>query len=165
MAYHSRGRDRTAEAAASVLGFAAVVAGAVADPRLTRIVAVAIVRAPEIGVAGTTQGLIEFVDLYPTLMDLLGLEGPDHLEGASFRHLLEDPGAPGKQAVFPRWKNADVVKTERYALTTWTNKDGRVIGEMMFDHETDRDENINVVDDPDYGVPYTDLKKTLDLAK
>ena len=38
----------------------------------------------------------------------------------------------------------EVVKTGRYALTTWSDwQQGQSIAEMMFDHEIDRDEIEN----------------------
>lgn len=122
---------------------------------------VAVVRAPGFDTTGTTGGLIEFVDIYPTLIDLLGLEAPGHLQGQSFAPLLADVSAPGKQAVFPRWKNADVVKTERYALTTWSNPQGKILAEMMFDHDADRDETVNIVQDTDHALPMRDLRELL----
>ena len=122
---------------------------------------VAIVRVPGTAETGTARGLVEFVDIYPTLVDLLGLEPPKHLQGQSVAALLADTDAPGKEAVFPRWKNADVVKTERYALTMWTNAQGRILAEMMFDHNTDRDETVNIVQDTDHALPRRELQHRL----
>ncbi len=110
---------------------------------------------------GIAEGLVEFVDIYPTLVELTGLEPPAHLQGKSFVPLLADTSAPGKRAVFPRWKNADVAKTERYALTAWSNSQGKVLAEMMFDHDTDRDETVNIVQDTDYALPKRELKSLL----
>jgi len=65
-----------------------------------------IVRTPEMSseIKGSmAHGLVESVDIYPTLTELAGLETPDHAHGSSFRAQLDDPGKPGKQAVFPRW--------------------------------------------------------------
>ncbi len=122
---------------------------------------VAIVRVPEIGETGVAKGLVELVDIYPTLVELLGLDPPGHLQGDSFAVLLRNVSAPGKQAVFPRWKNADIVKTERYALTRWSNEQGKVTVEMMFDHNVDRDETVNVVDDSNYALPRRELQNLL----
>jgi arylsulfatase A-like enzyme len=122
---------------------------------------VAMVRAPGLGAKGRAEGLIEFVDIYPTLIDLLNLEPPGHLQGESFRPLLADPAAPGKKAVFPRWKHADVVKTSEYALTTWSNPQGDVLAEMMFDHETDRDETMNIAEDKQYELQKGELELLL----
>jgi arylsulfatase A-like enzyme len=122
---------------------------------------VAVMRAPGFDSTGTTQGLVELVDIYPTLLELLGVEPPGHLQGQSFVPLLADIAAPGKEAVFPRWKNADVVKTERYALTTWSDRQGQPIAEMMFDHEIDRDEIENVAPKGNLSLTKQELRALL----
>ncbi len=50
-----------------------------------------------------TQGLVEFVDVYPTLCELAGLPVPAALEGRSFAAQLADPSAPGKAAAFSQF--------------------------------------------------------------
>ncbi|GAB5561407.1 MAG: sulfatase [Synoicihabitans sp.] len=53
-----------------------------------------------------TPALVELVDLYPTLCDLAGLDLPDHLEGTSFRPVLENPERKWKPAAFSQFPNA-----------------------------------------------------------
>jgi arylsulfatase A-like enzyme len=120
-----------------------------------------IVRAPGVGKSGMAKGLVELVDVYPTLVALLDLPAPLHLQGDSFVNLLEDATASGKPAVFPRWKNADVVKTNQYAMTTWSNREGRVVAEMMFDHTVDRDETVNVAQDGTHRLQKRNLEGLL----
>lgn len=110
----------------------------------------AIVRAPGQPKTGISTGLVEFVDIYPTLAALLDITPPEHLQGDSFVAQILDPDAPGKAAVFPRWKTGEVVKTDSFSMTTWYDDAGEVRERMLFDHEGDRDETRNLVTDPDY---------------
>jgi len=40
------------------------------------------------------------------------------------------------------------VKTDRYRYTRWKDGQGQQIGRMLFDHQTDPDENVNIVEAP-----------------
>ena len=108
-----------------------------------------IIRAP--GVApGHTQALVEFVDLYPTLMEMLGMVAAANLHGRSFANVLSDPNAPGKSAVYLRWLDAEAVKTPDFALSEWFDEQGEVTARMLYDHRNDRDETINLAEEPEY---------------
>ncbi len=56
-------------------------------------------------VAGSrAPGLVECVDMYPTLVELCGLEPPpQELEGLSFAPVVDDPAVPWKHATFAVW--------------------------------------------------------------
>ena len=108
------------------------------------------------------NGLVESVDIYPTLTELAGLDTPDHVQGQSFRKLLDDPSLPGKQAVFPRWKNADSIRTDRYFYTEWRNDAGNVIARMLYDHQNDPSETVNVAESPVYAEAVEELSTQLD---
>jgi len=103
-----------------------------------------------------TDALVEFVDVYPTLSDLAGLPLPGHLEGTSFRPLLDDPQRPWKTAAFsqyPRLKAGVMgysMRTDRYRLTLWVDfKDPtKVAVTELYDHQTDPQENTNIAGDP-----------------
>ena len=51
----------------------------------------------------TTDALVELVDIYPTLVDLAGLKTPNHVEGTSFKPLLNNPKTEWKTAVFSQF--------------------------------------------------------------
>ena len=110
---------------------------------------------PNNKVSGNSNGLVEFVDIYSTLVDLLNIDPPPQLQGSSFVKLLHDLQAPGKEAVYPRWQKGEVIKTEKYAMTEWYGSNGGVRARMLYDHRSDRDENNNLADNPIY-------KKTID---
>ncbi|WP_111706194.1 sulfatase [Lutibacter citreus] len=50
-----------------------------------------------------TNALVELVDMYPTLCDLAGIEFPKHIEGQSFKPLLEKPNREWKKAAFTQF--------------------------------------------------------------
>ena len=52
---------------------------------------------------GSSEALVELIDMYPTLCELAGLPLPEHLEGTSFVPLLERRGRPWKSAVFSQF--------------------------------------------------------------
>ena len=51
------------------------------------------------------NGLVELVDLYPTLCDLAGLSKPKHLAGRSLVSLLDNPNADGKGFAVSQFPN------------------------------------------------------------
>ena len=100
-----------------------------------------------------SRGLVEFVDIYPTLCELAGLPVPEHVEGASFARLLDTPDAVWKTAVFSQYPRQRQVmgysmRTDRYRFTRWLKKDGTETARELYDHQADPLENENVVDDP-----------------
>ncbi len=97
-----------------------------------------------------TVALVEFIDLYPTICDLAGIEKPAHLEGTSFVPLLDNPSKDWKKAVFGRYRAGDSIRTARYLYTEWTNADGEMVARMLYDHKVDPDENNNVAGHPEY---------------
>ena len=110
-----------------------------------------------------TRALTEFVDIYPSLCEMCGLEKPDHLEGHSFVPLLKNPELAWKKAAFSIWVakkyrydfDAQVIgyamKTDRYRYIEWKHtKSGKVKARELYDHHIDSQENSNVIDDPKY---------------
>ena len=131
-----------------------------------------IVAAPGKQRAGArAEGLVEFVDIYPTLCELAGLGAPEGLEGTSFAPLLREPDRPWKSAAFSQWpKNipgvgegmGHSVRTDRYRLTEWTvpGKEYRAV--ELYDYETDPGETVNVANDPAHAEA---VRKTLSILR
>ena len=53
----------------------------------------------------SANGLVELVDLYPTLCDLAGISQPKHLAGRSLVSLLDNPNAEGKEFAVSQFPN------------------------------------------------------------
>ena len=53
----------------------------------------------------SANGLVELVDLYPTLCDLAGLSKPKHLSGTSLAPLLQKPNLKGKEFAVSQFPN------------------------------------------------------------
>jgi len=94
------------------------------------------------------HGLVETVDLVPTLADLCGLAPPDGLAGTSLVPLLENADGPGKAeacSFHPRGNlMGRTLRTLRYRLVHWTNRKGETAQVELYDHAIDPDENTNV---------------------
>lgn len=108
-----------------------------------------IVSVPGMKAAGKrADGLVEFVDIYPTLVELCGLSMPKGPQGQSFKPLLDDPSRTGKQAAFSWYPKGGflgkAMRTERYRYVEWTDKSGKVAHVELYDHEVDPQENENV---------------------
>jgi arylsulfatase A-like enzyme len=114
-----------------------------------------LISAPDMKAKGQrTHALTEFVDIYPTLCDLAGLEKPKHLEGRSAAPLLDNPKKPWKEAAYSQYPRGKVmgysVRTDGYRYTEW-----RIVGQKevksreLYDHKKDPAENVNVADAPE----------------
>ena len=103
-----------------------------------------IVRAPGIKGGRQTGGLTEFIDIYPSLCELAGLPLPDHLQGKSFAPLLKTPDLLWKPAAIGRFRNGDTIRTDRFRFTEYTEGKGTFISRMLYEHESDPGENVNV---------------------
>ena len=115
-----------------------------------------IIRAPGFKRGQRTKALVEFVDLYPTICELAGLQAPDHLQGKSLVPLMKNPSAKHKPAIFARYHGGETVRTARFQYSEWNGKNA-----MFYDHKVDPDENINQIENPNYAKAVQRLKGLL----
>jgi iduronate 2-sulfatase len=88
------------------------------------------------------------VDLYPTLAELCDLDAPDDLAGRSLVPMVNDATHSGKSCAYsfhPRGKlMGRTLRTDRYRIVHWTDKQGKTAQVELYDHQTDPDENENI---------------------
>ena len=90
--------------------------------------------------------MVEYVDIYPTLVDLCGLPDPGHLEGNSLVPLLGNQSVPTwKKQVESVWKNGFTYTSKEYAYTEWRSDTDTIEAQMLFDHIVDPQENKNLM--------------------
>jgi arylsulfatase A-like enzyme len=106
-----------------------------------------------------SDALVDLTDIYPTIVELLKLKLPEHqLAGGSLVPILKDPSLGGKSHVFLKNGQGFTVQTQEYSYTEFINGDNEVFSSMLYDHRTDRDENINVVDETSYSDAVSQLR-------
>lgn len=120
-----------------------------------------IVRAPGIDGGAKTAGLTEFIDIYPSLCDLAGIEKPAHLQGRSFVPLLHDPEMQWKTAAIGRFQTGDTIRTDQYRFTQYATKNGKPTARMLYDHAQDPLENVNLAETVDAANLVRSLGETL----
>ena len=126
-----------------------------------------IVSAPGARGAGrASRAMVEFVDLYPTLADLCGLDPPGDLEGVSLAPLLQDPGGSVKDGAFSQvqWEDriyGRTVRTDRFRYISWQGDGG---GEELYDHGADPREFTNLALDPAHGGALERMRAILDAG-
>ena len=109
-----------------------------------------IIHAPGKLSGASSQRLVEWIDIYPTLTELCGLPPAPGLDGTSVAPLLSDPRRPWKKAAYTmNWRGGDRfgrgLRTDRYRYTEWSEgKDGV----ELYDHQTDPHEWTNLAKSP-----------------
>ncbi len=116
------------------------------------------------------NALVELIDMYPTLVQLCGLEPPSGLEGRSFVPLLRKPDLPWKEAAFTTYHKrlpelgtgfGRAMRTDRYRFIEWSGpkSDKRVY--ELYDEQNDPLEKVNIADRPENAELVAKLTKQL----
>ena len=99
---------------------------------------------------GRAAGLVESVDLYPTLAELAALPAPAGADGRSFAATLRDPAAPTEDAVlhcFPRGERLGrALRTAQFRLVEWKAPGAAAESAVLelYDYENDPLETKNL---------------------
>jgi arylsulfatase A-like enzyme len=124
-----------------------------------------IISAPGMKKGVHTKSLVEFVDIYPTLCDLTGLQKPAYLEGTSLVPILKNPCAEVKKVAisqYPRGKKLGYdnkeefmgysIRTEKYRYTRWQKYENpnEIVARELYLHSDSRIAKENLALKPDY---------------
>jgi len=108
-----------------------------------------VVRVPGVSKAGTrSEGLVETIDLFPTLASLVGIIPPEGLDGVSLAAAITDGASPPDRPVFcdaltPRWGPGTefrMVRQGRHKVVRFRNAPP-----LAFDLEDDPGEQHNLL--------------------
>lgn len=125
-----------------------------------------VVRVPGKTRAGTTApGLVELVDLYPTLAELCGIELPEAIQGRSFVPILEDPTRTTRDDVYTvvtrGQKIGRSIRTKRWRYAEWGSG-----GETeLYDLDADRRELTNLATRPELRERVAQMARRLGEAR
>lgn len=105
---------------------------------------------------------VEFVDIYPTLVELCSTAMPPDLEGKSLAPLLDNPGAGWDKPAFTLVAREDwlgrAVRTERWCYAEWD--EGRR-GVELYDLRADPHERNNLAHNPANATTVAELGRLL----
>ncbi|MHC4355811.1 MAG: sulfatase [Planctomycetota bacterium] len=142
-----------------------------------------IVRVPGITDPGvTTEALIEYVDIYPTLAELAGLSAPNELDGRSLAGVLGNPRLAGREVVLSQFarpfKKSDPeimgysIRTNTHRYTRWIQWPSReILEEELYDYTFAGSvvrrrpfliEKENIIDNPNYIETRKQLSQKMD---
>jgi iduronate 2-sulfatase len=90
------------------------------------------------------KGLVEMVDIYPTMVELANQEIPKQVSGVSLSPILKDVDLTVRSSALTQYNNGYSIRTNRYRYTEWGEKGD--LGGELYDHESDPEELINIID-------------------
>ncbi len=101
-----------------------------------------IVKVPDQKKGKRIDQVVSSIDIYPTIVDLCGLQMPIKTDGKSLLPLLKNPLTKWDNISYGYFMNGISMRTERYRLTKYFRKAEPTI--ELYDHQTDPNETRNI---------------------
>ncbi|MDQ3814009.1 MAG: sulfatase [Armatimonadota bacterium] len=106
---------------------------------------------------GVCERTVDFMSIYPTLMDLCGIPTPKHVQGESIRALLADPKARWDKPALTTYRfNNHSVRSEGWRYIRYANDD-----EELYNERADPNEWKNLAGLKEYADKKAELAKFL----
>lgn len=123
-----------------------------------------IISSPGMGKGSISNNITEFVDIFPTICELVQLDPPALLEGESLAPVLKDPGLKIEDYAVSQYPRGDELmgysmRSEHYRLTLWFSgkfRDGKTAGEdnieavEFYNYQSDPMETKSLANVPEY---------------
>ena len=107
-----------------------------------------------------TDAITEYIDIYPSLAELTGIEVPNTVDGKSFVPIISGEKSEKDWAV-SKFKDAVTLIKGDLFYTEWTDDNGVAYARMLFDHKTDPLELDNLAEKAKYQETVNQLAKEL----
>ncbi len=112
----------------------------------------------------STEALVELIDLYPTLCELVGVSVPEHTQGDSFAGLFDGDLSKHRDSAYSSYPHGKAmghsIRMGQYRYTEWYRKSAvKLEASVLTDLVQDPGEETNVIEDPER---VEDLKKARD---
>ncbi|MEM7146588.1 MAG: sulfatase [Verrucomicrobiota bacterium] len=104
-----------------------------------------VVRTPGVEPGSICTQPVSLIDVFPSLVDLAGLEVPAYLDGTSIKPQLENPASKRPPAISSYGDGNTAIRTERWRYIRY--EDG---SEELYDHKVDPNEWINQSNNPEH---------------
>ena len=113
---------------------------------------------------------VELVDIYPTIMDLVGMQTPEFVSGKSFASILKDSSIRVRESALTELGvslsygskvQGYSIKTDRYRFTQW-GRNG-ILGYELYDHRFDKEELNNLANIDSYKKIKDSLKNIINI--
>jgi len=106
---------------------------------------------------GRCDRTVDYMSVYPTLVELCGIPRPAHLQGGSLRSLLADPAAPWDRPALTTYTfMSHAVRSEGWRYIRY--RDG---GEELYDEAKDPHEWTNLAGKPEHAARKEELGRWL----
>ncbi|GAB5406448.1 MAG: hypothetical protein Aurels2KO_46790 [Aureliella sp.] len=121
-----------------------------------------IIRVPGMTKGGTkSDALVELVDVFPTLMQLCDINGPNELQGKSLVPVLKNPNSEIRSAAYTVVSRGKTlgrsIRTRRWHYGEWGNMDQA----ELYDLNNDPYEDNNLASEPGYAAQVRQLHSLL----